>query len=237
MSSAQKILVVLPTYNEIENLPEFVPAVLSALKTDVLIIDDHSPDGTGELAEKMAREHAAIHVLHRPKKLGLGSAYVKGFQWALERRYDVIVQMDSDFSHAPGDVPNLVAALSEADFAIGSRYLKEGSIQNWPKWRLWVSEMGNAYARSVLNLETRDLTGGFKAWKRKVLEAIDLKKILSDGYAFQAETTFRAGQKGFKSVEIPIVFKDRTQGRSKISRKILLEAMWVMWKLRLSGRS
>lgn len=185
----------------------------------------------------MAREHGAIHVLHRPKKMGLGSAYVKGFLWALERKYDPIIQMDSDFSHNPKDIPRLIQLLDQADFAIGSRYAPGGSIENWPKWRLWISEMGNVYARSILNAGILDITGGFKAWKRKVLEAIGLEKIFSDGYAFQVETTYRAMQKGFKPVEIPIVFKDRTQGKSKISRRILFEAMWVVWKLRFSARS
>ena len=230
-------LVILPTYNEIENLPHFIPQVLSALKTHILIIDDRSPDGTGELADRLAKEHSAIQALHRPKKLGLGSAYIAGFKWALERNYDVIVQMDSDFSHSPEDIPKLVDALSGADIAIGSRYAPGGSIQNWPRWRLLVSELGNVYARSVLKLAVSDVTGGFKAWKRKVLESIDLKNIISDGYAFQVETTFRAVRKGFKVAEVPIHFKDRTRGRSKISRRILFEAMWIVWKLRLSARS
>jgi len=230
-----KTLLILPTYNEAENLPEIVPQILSALKTDILIIDDHSPDGTGELAEKMAKEHASIHVLHRPTKMGLGSAYVKGFLWALEKTYDSFIQMDSDFSHNPKDLPRFVQGLDRADFVIGSRYVEGGSIADWPKWRLWVSEMGNIYARSVLNLGIQDLTGGFKCWKRQVLEALDLKNILSDGYAFQVETTFRAMKKGFIPAEIPIIFKDRTQGKSKISRRILFEAMWVVLKLKFIG--
>lgn len=230
-------LVILPTYNEAENLPFLIPEVFSALKTHILIIDDHSPDGTGELADKLSKDHEGISVLHRPRKLGLGSAYVKGFAWALERTYDPVIQMDSDFSHKPSDIPALISALGAADFALGSRYVPGGGIVNWPAWRLWVSELGNVYARRILKVGVRDLTGGFKVWRRKVLEALDLAKILSDGYSFQVETTFRAIRKGFRPVEVPIVFNDRTRGRSKISRRILFEAMWTVWKLRLSARS
>ncbi len=230
-------LVILPTYNEIENLPVFIPEVFSAVKTHILIIDDNSPDGTGELAERLSKDDENISVLHRPKKLGLGSAYVKGFLWALEKKYDPIIQMDSDFSHSPSAIPKLISALDHADFAVGSRYIGGGTIENWPGWRLAVSEIGNVYARTILGVGIRDLTGGFKAWKRKTLESLPLSHIISDGYSFQVETTFRAMQKGFKPVEVPITFRDRTRGKSKISRRILFEAMWTVWRLKFSAQS
>ncbi len=207
---------------------------MSAVKTHILIIDDNSPDGTGALADRLSKDDETISVIHRPKKLGLGSAYVKGFQWALERNFDPIIQMDSDFSHNPASIPKLISALDHADFAIGSRYVGGGGTENWPAWRLAVSELGNVYARNILGIGIRDLTGGFKAWKRKVLETIGLENIFSDGYSFQVETTYRAIKKGHAAAEIPIVFKDRTRGKSKISRRIVLEAMWTVWKLKFS---
>ena len=225
-------LVVLPTYNEKDNLPRIAPAIRSAIGADLLVVDDGSPDGTGELADRLARENSFVSVLHRPRKMGLGTAYVEGFRWALARDYEVIVQMDSDFSHDPEDLPRLVQALERADLAIGSRYVPQGLIQGWTFYRKWISALGNFYARRVLGSPVRDLTGGFKAWRRKTLEALDWSSILSDGYAFQIETTHGALSRGFRFVEIPIVFKDRRFGRSKLSKKIVWEAVWKVWKLR-----
>ena len=227
-----KPLVILPTYNESENLRAFVAEVFSVLTTHILVIDDHSPDGTGQLAELLSVEHPTLSVLHRPKKMGLGSAYVQGFRWALERDYDVIVQMDSDFSHDPHSLPKMLEALSKADLVLGSRYILGGRILDWPKSRLAVSAFGGWYARTILGLSVRDLTGGFKVFRRKVIEALDLDHILSDGYAFQIETTFRTIQKGFKVTEIPITFRDRTRGVSKISKKVFLEAVGIVWRLK-----
>ncbi len=232
MNSQTQTLLILPTYNEIENIVPFVREVLSNIQTHILIVDDNSPDGTGTLADQLSKENPFISVLHRSKKLGLGSAYVTGFRWALERPFEVIAQMDSDFSHSPKDLPRLIEALAHCDIALGSRYIEGGSIENWPKSRLLVSEIGNIYARSLLGSNVRDLTGGFKAFKRKVIESLALDQILSDGYAFQIETTYRSLKNGFRLTEVPIVFKDRTRGKSKISRKVLWEAMWIPWKLK-----
>ncbi len=234
-----KPIVILPTYNEIENLESFVAEVLANFKTNILIVDDNSPDGTGKLADKLAASNPAIFVEHRAGKMGLGSAYVHGFKWALARDFDPIIEMDSDFSHNPKDLQRLVEGLAGkngeegADLVLGSRYVQGGGILNWPPHRLFISALGNYYARAILWLGVKDLTGGFKAFRRKVLETIDLDKIWSDGYAFQIETTTRAIQKGFKVKEVPIIFKDRTRGQSKISRKVVWEAVWLVWKLKL----
>ena len=226
-------LLILPTYNESQNLPKLIPEVLAAFPADILIIDDNSPDGTGQIAGDMARQNPRVSVMHRPQKSGLGSAYVAGFRWALARAYDAVFQMDSDFSHDPKDLARLAEALSVCDLALGSRYVKGGSILDWPWRRLAVSALGNYYARAVLRIGIKDLTGGFKAFKRKALESLDLDEIFSDGYAFQIETTYRTVRKGFKVKEIPIVFRDRTLGKSKISRRVVWEAVGLVWKLLL----
>lgn len=228
-----KPVIVLPTYNEKENLEPFVRELRKQFDGHLLIVDDNSPDGTGEIAEALAKRDARVAVLHRAGKLGLGSAYVKGFQWALERDFDAVLEMDSDFSHDPADVPRLLEALQDCELALGSRYVAGGAIQNWPWHRLAISGLGNWYARAILWAGVKDLTGGFKAYRREALQAIDLPKIWSDGYAFQIETTFRVRQKGFRIREVPIRFKDRTRGVSKISRRVLWEALWLVWKLRL----
>lgn len=234
-----KSVIILPTYNEVENLEPFVGEILANFKTHVLIVDDNSPDGTGKLADKLAAGNPAISVEHRAGKKGLGSAYVHGFKWALARDFDTIIEMDSDFSHNPKDLQRLVEGLEgksreeNADLVLGSRYVEGGGILNWPPHRLFISALGNYYARAILWLGVKDLTGGFKVFRRKVLETINLDKIWSDGYAFQIETTTRAIQKGFKVKELPIIFKDRTRGQSKISRKVVFEAVWLVWKLRL----
>jgi len=224
--------VCLPTYNESENLEPIVRA-LGEQGVSVLVIDDDSPDGTGELADRLAGELGYVSVLHRPRKEGLGPAYLAGFRRALADGAELILEMDCDFSHSPGDVARLVAAATDADLVLGSRYVPGGSIGNWGLVRLIVSAGGSLYARLLLGVGVRDLTGGFKCYRREVLEAIDLDAIHSKGYAFQIETTYRALRKGFRVVEVPITFVDREQGHSKMSRAIVLEAVWTVPALRL----
>ena len=229
-----RTLVVMPTYNELENLPVIVPRVLSQRHgIEVLIVDDNSPDGTGEMADHMAEEDERIHVLHREGKLGLGTAYIAGFKWALERGYDFVFEMDSDFSHNPDHIPEFLDAARDYDLVLGSRYLKGVTVINWPMARLLLSYFANKYARIVTGLPFTDTTGGFKCYRRKVLEGIDLDRITSEVYSFQIETTFRAWRKGFKIGEITIVFSDRTEGASKMSGRIIREAVWKVWWLRV----
>jgi len=227
-------LIVMPTYNERENVPVIVPLVLAQHPgIQILIVDDNSPDGTGAIADEMAASDSRIHVLHRAGKLGLGTAYVAGFKWALERDYQFVFEMDSDFSHNPDHIPEFLEAAQEHDLVLGSRYLKGVTVINWPMSRLLLSYFANKYARIVTGLPFSDTTGGFKCYRREVLEGIDLDRIRSEGYSFQIETTFRAWRKGFKLGEITIVFSDRTEGTSKMSGKIMREAVWRVWKLRL----
>ena len=227
-------LIVMPTYNERENVPVIVPLVLAQHPgIQILIVDDNSPDGTGAIADEMAAADSRIHVLHRAGKLGLGTAYVAGFKWALERDYQFVFEMDSDFSHNPDHIPEFLEAAQEHDLVLGSRYLKGVTVINWPMSRLLLSYFANKYARIVTGLPFSDTTGGFKCYRREVLEGIDLDRIRSEGYSFQIETTFRAWRKGFKLGEITIVFSDRTEGTSKMSGKIMREAVWRVWKLRL----
>ncbi|UCC83043.1 MAG: polyprenol monophosphomannose synthase [Gemmatimonadota bacterium] len=229
-----RTLIVMPTYNERENLPQIVPLVLSQDPSiHVLIVDDNSPDGTGELADTMAAENERIHVIHRPGKQGLGTAYIAGFSWALERDYEYIFEMDSDFSHNPDHIPQFLEAAREYDLVLGSRYLKGVTVINWPMSRLLLSFFANKYARVITGLPFTDTTGGFKCYRRKVLEEIDLDRITSEGYSFQIETTFRAWRKGFKIGELKIIFTDRNEGTSKMSGKIIREAVWKVWWLRL----
>jgi dolichol-phosphate mannosyltransferase len=220
--------VILPTYNEAENLERIVGAVLAELPTSgrILIVDDSSPDGTGQIADRLAAAHEFVAVLHRARKEGLGPAYLAGFRVALDEGADRIIEMDADFSHDPAYLPKLIEATEHADLAIGSRYVPGGGITDWGPIRRFISRGGSAYARLSLSLPIRDLTGGFKCFRRVVLETIDLDTIQARGYAFQVETTYRAIQAGFRVVEIPIVFKDRTDGTSKMSRSIVAEAMW-----------
>jgi dolichol-phosphate mannosyltransferase len=227
-------VVCLPTYNEREN----VEAMLRALGDKgvrVLVIDDNSPDGTGELADRLAQELDYVDVLHRERKEGLGPAYLAGFRRALADGAELILEMDCDFSHDPNDVPRLVAAVEEADVALGSRYVEGGAVRNWGVLRRFVSAGGSWYARVLLGVRIRDLTGGFKCYRRQVLETIDLDAIHSKGYAFQIETTFRALRAGFRVVEIPITFVDREAGGSKMSRAIVAEAIWKVPLLRLAA--
>jgi dolichol-phosphate mannosyltransferase len=230
------ICVCLPTYNERENLEAMVAALREVLPPDgiVLVIDDNSPDGTGEIADRLAAEHEHVKVLHRARKEGLGPAYLAGFKCALELGADLILEMDCDFSHDPKDVPRLTATGEGADLVIGSRYVPGGGTRNWGLLRRAISRGGSLYAQLILGLPVRDLTGGFKCYRRKVLETIDLDAIHSKGYAFQIETTYRAIHAGFRVVEIPIVFVDRQVGGSKMSRTIVVEAVWKVPLLRLS---
>ena len=232
---AERALVVIPTYNEAVNLPSLVPQILAQdPRLEVLVVDDASPDGTGRLVDEMAQGTARVHALHREAKLGLGTAYIAGFQWALERGYDYVFEMDADFSHDPAHLAEFLRAIVNADLVLGSRYLGgKVTVVNWPIGRLMLSYWANVYARWVTGLRIWDLTGGFKCFRRRVLEAIDLSKVRSNGYAFQIEMSVRAWRKGFKLAEVPIVFVDRTEGQSKMNRKIVREAIWVVPRLRL----
>jgi dolichol-phosphate mannosyltransferase len=229
-----KAVVCLPTYNERENLEAMLRA-LGDKGARVLVIDDNSPDGTGELADRLAQQLDYVDVLHRERKEGLGPAYLAGFRRALADGAELILEMDCDFSHDPNDVPRLVAAVEDADVALGSRYVESGAVRNWGVLRRFVSAGGSWYARVLLGVRIRDLTGGFKCYRRKVLETIDLDAIHSKGYAFQIETTFRALRAGFRVVEIPITFVDREAGGSKMSRAIVAEAIWKVPLLRLAA--
>jgi dolichol-phosphate mannosyltransferase len=227
-------LVCIPTYNERDNVSAIARAVVAAdPRVDVLIVDDNSPDGTGQLAERLSVIEPRIHVLHRPSKQGLGRAYLHAFEWALQRGYQYVLEMDADFSHDPRYIPKFLNATERgADLVLGSRYVSGGGTLNWGFFRKLVSRGGSLYARRVLGIRIRDLTGGFKCFRRQVLESINLPAVRSTGYAFQIELTYRALRKGFKVVEIPIVFEDRRVGQSKMSRKIFLEALVMVWKLR-----
>lgn len=235
MSEPKRGLVITPTYNERENIGRLVRLVLEQDdRLDVLIIDDASPDGTGEIADALAADEPRVHVLHRSGKLGLGTAYIAGFRWGIERGYDWLFEMDADFSHDPVHLPQFIEALAEYDVVLGSRYLGgRVTVVNWPVTRLLLSYFANVYARTITGVPMADLTSGFKAFRREVLEAIALDRVESEGYAFQIEMTVRAAKRGFRIGEIPIVFVDRTQGQSKMSRKIIREAVWKVWKLRL----
>jgi dolichol-phosphate mannosyltransferase len=232
-----KALVIIPTYNELDNLPRILPDVLGRDPSfSVLVVDDNSPDGTGALADQLAAEsQGRIHVLHRTQKSGLGQAYLAGFRWALERDYELIFEMDADFSHDPKFLPDFLLAAKQADVILGSRYISGVNVVNWPMSRLLLSYYANVYSRLVTGLPLRDATGGFKCFHRRVLEAIDLNAVRSNGYSFQIEMSFRAFRKGFRIKEIPIVFVDRQAGTSKMSKSIVREAIWMVWRLRLSA--
>jgi dolichol-phosphate mannosyltransferase len=229
-----KAVVCLPTYNERENLEPMLRA-LGDKGVRVLVIDDNSPDGTGRLADQLADELDYVDVLHRERKEGLGPAYLAGFRRALASDAELVLEMDCDFSHDPEDVPRLVAAAADADLVLGSRYVTGGAVRNWGVVRRFVSAGGSWYARMLLGAPVRDLTGGFKCYRREVLEAIDLDAIDAKGYAFQIETTYRALRKGFRVAEIPITFADREAGGSKMSKSIVAEAIWKVPALRLAA--
>jgi len=230
----ERALVIIPTYNERENVRRIIDTVLKQDgRIDVLIVDDGSPDGTGEIVRELEAADSRIHLLERARKMGLGTAYIAGFRWALERDYQYIMEMDADFSHDPSHLPQFLRAIQDADLVLGSRY-QQGrvTVVNWPITRLILSYSANLYARAVTGLPVWDATGGFKCFRRSVLEAIDLSRVRSNGYAFQIEMSFRAWKRGFRIAEIPIVFVDRTEGTSKMSRSIVREAIWMVWRLR-----
>ena len=229
------VWVILPTYNEAENLERIAGAVLEQLPASgrILIVDDNSPDGTGEIADRLAESSESIQVLHRQRKEGLGPAYLAGFHVALDAGAELIIEMDADFSHDPAYLPALIEATETADLAIGSRYVTGGGVADWGPMRRFISRGGSAYARAALGLPVRDLTGGFKCFRRRVLEAINIDTIEARGYAFQVETTYRAIRAGFRVVEVPIVFTDRREGSSKMSKSIVAEAMWRVPAMRL----
>jgi dolichol-phosphate mannosyltransferase len=229
-----KTLVIIPTYNESENIGRIVPQVLEKdTSIHVLIVDDNSPDGTGRIADEMANQDDRILVIHRQSKSGLGTAYITGFKFALENGYDLVFEMDCDFSHDPKYIVGFLEAVKDADLVLGSRYISGVNVINWPMSRLLLSYYANVYSRLVTGLPVRDATGGFKCFRREVLEDIDLDRVKSNGYSFQIEMSFRAWKKGFKIKEIPIVFEDRKVGQSKMSKKIVREAVWMVWRLRL----
>ena len=235
------VWVVLPTYNERDNLEPVVTGVRRALEPvapehRLLIVDDSSPDGTGRLADELAAADAAVRVLHRPRKQGLGQAYIAGFGVALAEGAALVIEMDADLSHDPAHRPAMIDAARDADLVVGSRYVTGGEVRNWGATRRLVSRGGCWYARFVLGLDVRDLTGGFKCFRREVLEAIDLGRVRSQGYAFQVELTYRAVQQGFRVREVPITFTDRRVGQSKMSKRIVLEAMWMVPRLRAGKR-
>ena len=232
--AVERALVIVPTYNERENVARIIERVLAQdPRLEILIVDDGSPDGTAAIVQEIIERDQRVHILCRPRKMGLGTAYIAGFRWALERTYDCVFEMDADFSHDPNHLPVFLAAIQDADLVLGSRY-REGKVTvvNWPIRRLLLSYYANAYSRLVTGLKLWDATGGFKCFRRTVLEAIDLDAVKSNGYAFQIEMSFRAFKRGFRIVEIPIVFVDRTEGQSKMSKSIVREAIWMVWRLR-----
>ncbi|HXP90688.1 MAG TPA: polyprenol monophosphomannose synthase [Fibrobacteria bacterium] len=233
--STRKTLIVVPTYNEKDNLPSLLEALTGfPPEIQILVVDDGSPDGTGEIAERWSSENPRVHVIRRAGKMGLGSAYVAGFRWALERDFERIFEMDADFSHDPKYVPEMLAACETADLVIGSRYLTGVNVVNWPMSRLLLSWCANKYAKFVSGLPIHDCTAGFKCFRREVLEKIDLDRISASGYGFQIELHYKAWKKGFKLAEVPIVFVDRRAGTSKMSGRIIREALLLVLRLRMA---
>ncbi len=231
-----KTLVIVPTYNERENLPALAERLLKLpASVDLLVVDDNSPDGTGQLADELASKHPQIHVLHRPGKAGLGRAYIAGFKWALERGYEFILEMDGDFSHNPDDILRFLAAAMEADLVIGSRYSNGIRVINWPLRRLMLSLAAATYVRVITGMPFTDPTGGFKCFRRRALASIDLDAVKSNGYSFQIELTHKIWRQGMKVIEVPIIFTDRFQGTSKMSGGIVREAVWMVWSLLLQN--
>ncbi len=235
-----KTLVVLPTYNEVENLPKLASAVLSLEGEEIslLIVDDNSPDGTGKIADRLAVEHPGrVFVLHREGKKGFASAYVHGIKYAMTMDVDAIGMMDSDFSHAPERLPEMIAALENADLVIGSRYITGGSVDNeWPIWRKWLSAFGNMYARTILGISVNDVTTGYRLWRKEMLQSIPLDRVVSDGYVFLVELVFLASKLGLRIVEIPIYFADRQKGKSKMNLRIQVEAAFRVWQVLFAHR-
>jgi dolichol-phosphate mannosyltransferase len=230
-----RVLVIVPTYDERENLRPIAERLSAAVPSaDLLVVDDGSPDGTGQVADALAAQDPRVHVLHRTQKAGLGAAYTAGFRWARERGYDVVVEMDADGSHQPEQLPRLLDALSDADLVLGSRWVPGGEVVNWPATRELLSRGGNAYTRRVLGLPLQDATGGFRAYRRTVLDALPLGDVASQGYCFQVDLAWQTWCHGFRVVEVPITFVERVRGESKMSRAIVLEALWrvTWWGLR-----
>jgi dolichol-phosphate mannosyltransferase len=231
-----KILIIIPTYNELENLPKLLPEVLS--KNDgieVLIVDDNSPDGTAAFVENEMKNNNRIHLIKRSSKQGLGTAYIAGFKYALQNSFDLIFEMDADFSHDPKEIPRFLEEIKNVDLVLGSRYVTGVNVINWPMRRLLLSWFANLYTRIITGMPIHDATGGFKCFRKEVLEAINFDLVRSNGYAFQIEMTYKAWKKGFKVIEIPIIFVDRVKGKSKMSKKIVREAVTMVWKLRLKS--
>ena len=231
-----KILIIIPTYNELENLPKLLPEVLSKDENiNVLIVDDNSPDGTAGFVENQMKNNNRIHLIKRSSKQGLGTAYIAGFKYALLNNFQIIFEMDADFSHDPKEIPRFLDEIKNSDVVLGSRYINGVNVINWPLRRLLLSSFANLYTRIITGLPVHDATGGYKCFNRKVLEAIDLDRVKSNGYAFQIEMTFKAWKKGFSVKEIPIIFVDRVKGKSKMSKKIVREAVTMVWKLRIKS--
>jgi len=233
-----RVLVVIPTYNEAETLEPVVARLRASVpEADVLVVDDGSPDGTGDIADRLVAADQAVHVLHRAEKAGLGAAYIAGFRWALAEGYDVVVEMDSDGSHAPEELPRLLTALREADLVIGSRWVPGGQIRNWPLYRQVISIGGSTYARLLLRFPVRDSTSGYRAFRRQVLEELKLDEVASQGYCFQIDLAWKTWRSGFRVREVPITFTEREVGRSKMSRAIVIEALWRVAGWGLTSRS
>ena len=229
-----KALIIIPTYNEIENSKKLIPQLLEMYPfINILVVDDNSPDGTADFVKQLSEKDDRVHLLKRERKMGLGTAYVAGFRYMLENNYDLAFEMDADFSHDPKEIKNFLKAAEETDLVIGSRYINGVNVINWPMSRLLLSWFANKYTRVITGMPICDSTGGFKCFRREVLKSIDLKEVRSNGYAFQIELNFKAWKKGFRLKEIPIIFVDRVQGTSKMSKKIVHEAIFMVWKLRI----
>lgn len=231
-----RMLVIVPTYNESENIENIIHEAFTHLpRTEILVIDDNSPDGTGKIVDDLAAKNPAVHALHRPKKMGMGNAYNQGFRYAIEHGYDVVFEMDADFSHKPSDLPRLLAALKENGLVIGSRYVEGGGTVNWGFTRRLISKSGNLYARTMLGMDVRDITAGFRCYNVTALKKVDLDQVKSDGYGFQVEMAYRIKQAGYRIAEVPIIFEDRRAGKSKMSKEIVIEAFWRVFLIRLRG--
>lgn len=231
-----KSLVIIPTFNELNNLKKLLPDVLGMYpEINVLIVDDNSPDGTGDFVREFGENDPRVKLIERPGKMGLGTAYVAGFKYLLQNNYDIAIQMDADYSHDPKEIKNFLSNIESNDLIIGSRYIKGVNVINWPMSRLLLSYFANVYTRIITGMPLRDSTGGFKCFRRAVLESIDLERIHSNGYSFQIEMNFKAWKKNFKIMEIPIIFMDRVEGASKMSKKIVREAITMVWKLRIKS--
>ena len=232
----EKSLVIIPTYNELDNIRKLIPDIMNGYDNlDLLIVDDNSPDGTGGYIEDLAKINKRVKLISREKKMGLGTAYIEGFKYALQNHYDYIFEMDADYSHDPSEIENFLTTIRERDLIIGSRYLTGVNVINWPMRRLMMSYFANLYTRIITGLPIHDATSGYKCFRRKVLEAINLDKVSSNGYAFQIEMTYKAWKKGFRVGEISIIFVDRVKGTSKMSKKIVREAVLMVWKLRIKS--